>query len=98
MDTAAQHKGTLIPVDSEHSAVHQCLRGEVPDQIKKLILTASGGPFLKRTADSFESITPAEALRHPNWNMGPKITVDSATLMNKGLEIIEAHYLFGLEA
>lgn len=95
METAASH-GTLIPVDSEHSAVHQCLRGEQAQQVENLILTASGGPFLRREASSFAAITPEEALKHPNWSMGPKITVDSATLMNKGLEIIEAHYLFGL--
>jgi 1-deoxy-D-xylulose-5-phosphate reductoisomerase len=91
-----EYGGTLVPIDSEHSAVHQCLRGEDTREVKKLILTASGGPFLRRTSDSFQSITPEEALLHPNWQMGPKITVDSATLMNKGLEIIEAHYLFSL--
>lgn len=96
MQAAADHDGLLIPVDSEHSAVLQCLRGENPRQIRRLILTASGGPFRDRPLKSFGSITPREALRHPNWQMGPKITVDSATLMNKGLEIIEAHYLFDL--
>jgi 1-deoxy-D-xylulose-5-phosphate reductoisomerase len=98
MQAAASKGGTLIPVDSEHSAVHQCLRGETPTQIRRLILTASGGPFLRRDAASFANITPDEALKHPNWSMGPKITIDSATMMNKGLEIIEAHYLFGLDA
>ncbi|RJP80930.1 MAG: 1-deoxy-D-xylulose-5-phosphate reductoisomerase [Candidatus Zixiibacteriota bacterium] len=95
-ETAARHGGTVLPVDSEHSAVHQCLRGEDPARIGCLLLTASGGPFLRREADSFARVTPEEALRHPNWLMGPKITVDSATLMNKGLEVIEAHYLFDL--
>ncbi len=88
--------GKLVPIDSEHSAVHQCLRGENAREVKRLILTASGGPFLRRKRESFPSITPEEALLHPKWQMGPKISVDSATLMNKGLEIIEAHYLFCL--
>lgn len=98
MEAAQRHGGTLIPIDSEHSAVHQCLRGENPKQVKRLILTASGGPFLRRAGGSFKDITTEEALQHPNWQMGPKITVDSATLMNKGLEVIEAHYLFDLPA
>jgi 1-deoxy-D-xylulose-5-phosphate reductoisomerase len=96
MEAAAQYGGFLIPIDSEHSAVQQCLRGEDTRHVKRLILTASGGPFLRRDPASFSSITPQEALQHPNWRMGPKITVDSATLMNKGLEIIEARYLFAL--
>ncbi len=96
MRAAAQGDGLLIPIDSEHSAVLQCLRGENPAQIKRLILTASGGPFLRRPAGAFDLVTPDEALKHPNWRMGPKITVDSATLMNKGLEVIEAHHLFNL--
>jgi 1-deoxy-D-xylulose-5-phosphate reductoisomerase len=96
MEAAARHGGWLIPVDSEHSALQQCLRGENSQQVAKLILTASGGPFLRRDTGNFHSITPEEALQHPNWTMGPKITIDSATLMNKGLEVIEAHYLFGL--
>jgi 1-deoxy-D-xylulose-5-phosphate reductoisomerase len=84
----------LIPVDSEHSALWQCLRGEDPASIARLLLTASGGPFRERPLDTLDSVTVDEALHHPNWSMGPKITVDSATMMNKGLEIIEAHFLF----
>lgn len=94
----AQHNARLIPVDSEHSAILQCLAGENPDHISKLILTASGGPFLNTDKKEFEHITVEEALRHPNWKMGNKITIDSATLMNKGLEVIEAHWLFNLPA
>ena len=88
----------LIPIDSEHSAILQCLQGEDPARIARLILTASGGPFLNKPLQEFESITVDQALHHPNWQMGRKITVDSATLMNKGLEVIEAHWLFGLPA
>ncbi len=88
----------LMPVDSEHSALHQCLRGEVLASVRRLVLTASGGPFLNRPATQLANVTREEALRHPTWQMGPKITIDSATLMNKGLEVIEAHYLFGLPA
>src|SRR5437588_1930459 len=88
--------GRLIPVDSEHSAAFQCLEGRQPDQVHSLVLTASGGPFRGKTRDELDDVTPAEALAHPTWNMGPKITVDSATLANKGLELIEAHFLFGL--
>src|SRR3989442_11656598 len=88
--------GRLIPVDSEHSAAFQCLEGRSPDQVHSLVLTASGGPFRGRTHDELEDVTPAEALAHPTGNMGPKITVVSATLANKGLELIEAHFLFGL--
>jgi 1-deoxy-D-xylulose-5-phosphate reductoisomerase len=88
--------GRLIPVDSEHSAAFQCLEGRVPEQVHSLVLTASGGPFRGRNRDELEDVTPEEALAHPTWNMGPKITVDSATLANKGLELIEAHFLFGL--
>ena len=84
----------IIPIDSEHSALWQCLRGEDPASVSRLVLTASGGPFLRRPLDTFASITPAEALAHPTWNMGPKVTIDSATMMNKGLEVIEAHFLF----
>ena len=89
--------GRLIPVDSEHSAAFQCLEGREPGQVHSLVLTASGGPFRGRSADELEDVTPAQALAHPTWNMGPKITVDSATLANKGLELIEAHFLFDLE-
>jgi 1-deoxy-D-xylulose-5-phosphate reductoisomerase len=88
--------GLLLPVDSEHSAAFQCLEGRPPEQVSSLVLTASGGPFRGRTRDELSDVTPAEALAHPTWNMGPKITVDSATLANKGLELIEAHFLFGL--
>ena len=93
---AAKGGGELVPVDSEHSAVLQCLAGEQADAVKRIILTASGGPFRGRTADRLAEVTPAEALRHPTWSMGRRITVDSATLMNKGLEVIEAHVLFGV--
>jgi len=87
----------LFPIDSEHSAIAQCLRGEDKKTVKKLILTASGGPFLKTPAEKFAQLTAKEALKHPTWKMGPKITIDSATLMNKGFEVIEAHFLFGLD-
>jgi 1-deoxy-D-xylulose-5-phosphate reductoisomerase len=89
-------KVSLIPIDSEHSAILQCLIGEQPDEISKLILTASGGPFLNRELSDFKNITLNEALNHPNWKMGNKITIDSATLMNKGLEVIEASWLFNI--
>jgi 1-deoxy-D-xylulose-5-phosphate reductoisomerase len=88
--------GLLLPVDSEHSAAFQCLEGRAPEQVQSLVLTASGGPFRGRSRDELSEVTPTEALAHPTWNMGPKITVDSATLANKGLELIEAHFLFGL--
>lgn len=97
MTREARGKVRIIPVDSEHSAIFQCLNGERPAAVRRLILTASGGPFRERAAETFESITPEEALKHPNWEMGRKITIDSATLMNKGLEVIEARWLFGLE-
>jgi len=87
----------LIPVDSEHCAVHQCLRSGADREIARIVITASGGPFRGRTADELANVTVAEALTHPTWSMGPKITVDSSTLMNKGLEVIEAHELFGVE-
>jgi len=87
---------TLIPIDSEHSAIFQCLRGYEKNSLKKIILTASGGPFLGRTAKALENVSPEDALQHPRWSMGKKVTIDSATLMNKGLEVIEAHYLFDL--
>ena len=89
--------GRLLPVDSEHSAALQCLEGKTPDMVHSLVLTASGGPFRRRNREELSNVTPAEALAHPTWNMGPKITVDSATLANKGLELIEAHFLFGLD-
>jgi 1-deoxy-D-xylulose-5-phosphate reductoisomerase len=88
--------GLLIPVDSEHSAAFQCLNGRAPEQVESLVLTASGGPFRGRARGELSDVTPGEALAHPTWNMGPKITIDSATLANKGLELIEAHFLFGL--
>jgi 1-deoxy-D-xylulose-5-phosphate reductoisomerase len=91
---ASESAAHIIPIDSEHSALWQCLRGEDRDSVARLVLTASGGPFLRRPLDSFASITAAEALAHPTWNMGPKVTIDSATMMNKGLEVIEAHFLF----
>jgi 1-deoxy-D-xylulose-5-phosphate reductoisomerase len=91
---AAESAAHIIPIDSEHSALWQCLRGEDPESVARLVLTASGGPFLRRPIDTFAAITPAEALAHPTWNMGPKVTIDSATMMNKGLEVIEAHFLF----
>ncbi|MFN2451341.1 MAG: 1-deoxy-D-xylulose-5-phosphate reductoisomerase [Candidatus Dormibacteria bacterium] len=95
-ERAARSGSRLLPVDSEHSALWQCLRGEQPASVRRLILTASGGPFRDRPAGTFAGISVAEALRHPNWSMGPKVTVDSATMMNKGLELIEAHFLFAI--
>ncbi len=92
-----ENKVELIPVDSEHSAIFQCLTGENPDHIEKVILTASGGPFRNSGYEKLRSVTVKDALNHPNWDMGDKITIDSATLMNKGLEVIEAKWLFGLE-
>jgi 1-deoxy-D-xylulose-5-phosphate reductoisomerase len=89
---------TIIPVDSEHSAIFQCLMGESIESVSKLYLTASGGPFRNIRPDELEMVTKEQALKHPNWNMGDKITVDSASLMNKGLEVIEAHWLFGVAA
>jgi 1-deoxy-D-xylulose-5-phosphate reductoisomerase len=88
--------GRLLPIDSEHCALHQCLDGRRPDEVRRLVLTASGGPFRNRPRETFESVTPEEALHHPTWSMGRKITIDSATLMNKGLEVIEARWLFGV--
>ena len=97
MTALAKRSGAeIIPIDSEHSAIAQCLVGESPESIKRIILTASGGPFRTRAKETFDSITLSEALKHPNWVMGRKITIDSATLMNKGLEIIEAKWLFGV--
>jgi 1-deoxy-D-xylulose-5-phosphate reductoisomerase len=95
----AKEKGVNIyPVDSEHSAIFQCIVGEFHNKIEKIILTASGGPFRGRKSKDLQQVTKKEALKHPNWNMGAKITVDSASLMNKGLEVIEAKWLFGLKA
>lgn len=88
--------GQLVPVDSEHSALAQCLRGGAPEEVRRLVLTASGGPFRGRTRAQLAEVTPAEALDHPTWDMGPVITINSATLVNKGLEVIEAHLLFGI--
>lgn len=94
----AQERGArLVPVDSEHSAIHQCLRGERIDRVRKVWLTASGGPFRTLPAADLEGVTPEMALRHPTWEMGPRITIGSATLMNKALEVIEVHHIFGLE-
>ncbi|MGD2151726.1 MAG: 1-deoxy-D-xylulose-5-phosphate reductoisomerase [Gemmatimonadales bacterium] len=89
--------GELIPVDSEHSAVFQCLEGAAPESVRRVVLTASGGPFRDRDPLDLTEVTPDEALRHPTWSMGAKITIDSATLVNKALEVVEAHFLFGLE-
>ncbi|MBC2315770.1 1-deoxy-D-xylulose-5-phosphate reductoisomerase [Listeria booriae] len=95
---AAKEKGVrIVPVDSEHSAIYQCLQGENPANISKLIVTASGGSFRDRTREQLRNVTVAEALTHPNWSMGNKITIDSATMFNKGLEVIEAHWLFNLD-
>ncbi len=99
MTKAAEKSGAeILPVDSEHNALHQCLRGENSKEVKRLILTASGGPFRTKSKLEIENATREEALNHPNWKMGDKITIDSATLMNKGLEVIEAHWLFGFGA
>jgi 1-deoxy-D-xylulose-5-phosphate reductoisomerase len=95
---ARAHGVSILPVDSEHNAIHQCLHGRQTREIKRLILTASGGPFRDCSRDALERVTPEAALRHPTWQMGRKITIDSATLMNKGLEVIEAHWLFGVTA
>jgi len=95
-ETARQHGGTLVPVDSEHSAILQCLAGRQPHEVRRLVLTASGGPFRTWSADRIANATVQDALNHPTWSMGSKITVDSATLANKALEVIEAHHLFGV--
>jgi 1-deoxy-D-xylulose-5-phosphate reductoisomerase len=97
-ELAAKRGAKLLPVDSEHSAIFQALTGHTADDVARVVLTASGGPFRGKRASELERVTPAEALRHPTWQMGPKITVDSATLMNKALEVIEARWLFGLPA
>ena len=96
-DLAKEHAVNIYPVDSEHSAIFQCLAGEFHNPIEKIILTASGGPFRGRSAAELAAVTKAQALKHPNWDMGAKITIDSASLMNKGLEVIEAKWLFGLK-
>ena len=93
---AKEHGARLLPVDSEHSAVFQCLQGQRKEDVERIILTASGGPFLHRSLASLERVSVAEALKHPNWKMGPKITIDSATMMNKGLEVVEARWLFDM--
>jgi len=103
MDAVREHKATLLPIDSEHNAIFQSLpahyaRAPEAAGVAKILLTASGGPFLNRAVETLESVTPAEACKHPNWSMGRKISVDSATMMNKGLEVIEAHWLFGAPA
>ena len=95
---ARRHNVSILPVDSEHNAVHQCLHGRSANEIRRLILTASGGPFRHFTPAQLQRVTPDQALRHPTWQMGRKITIDSATLMNKGLEVIEAHWLFAVDA
>lgn len=95
MDLAAKHRARILPVDSEHSAIFQCLMGSSGAEIEKIHLTASGGPFRTWNREDIAAATPAQALKHPNWSMGSKITIDSATMMNKGLEIIEARWLFG---
>ena len=96
MQAARQYGVPILPVDSEHNAIHQCLRGRALAEIRRLVLTASGGPFRGRTRDQLAAVTAADALKHPTWQMGRKITIDSATLMNKGLEVIEARWLFGV--
>jgi 1-deoxy-D-xylulose-5-phosphate reductoisomerase len=99
MTRAAEKSGAeILPVDSEHNALHQCLRGETRSEVRRLVLTASGGPFRTKTREEMERASVEEAMRHPTWQMGAKITIDSATLMNKGLEVIEAHFLFQFDA
>ncbi|GHV01458.1 1-deoxy-D-xylulose 5-phosphate reductoisomerase [Bacteroidia bacterium] len=97
MRAASEHRAPVIPIDSEHSAVFQSLAGET-SPIRRIILTASGGPFLDMTSEEMERVIPGQALRHPRWTMGPRITVDSATMLNKGFEVIEARWLFGVDA
>jgi 1-deoxy-D-xylulose-5-phosphate reductoisomerase len=94
MAAVKRHEVALLPVDSEHNAIHQCLRGGERGEVKRLILTASGGPFRKTPLNKLKDVTPEQALAHPKWRMGQRITIDSATLMNKGFEVIEAHWLF----
>ena len=98
MDAARRKGVAILPVDSEHNAIHQCLHGREASEVKRLVLTASGGPFRGRAASELIGVSPEDALKHPTWRMGRKITIDSATLMNKGLEVIEAHWLFGVPA
>ena len=97
-DASLKSGSRLIPVDSEHSAILQCLAGETGNPVEKITLTASGGPFLNHTIDQLKNVSPADALRHPNWDMGNKVTIDSASMMNKGLEVIEAKWLFDLSS
>jgi 1-deoxy-D-xylulose-5-phosphate reductoisomerase len=97
MQKARNNGVNVLPVDSEHNAIFQCMEGKNSSDVLRIILTASGGPFRETPRKDFDSITPEQALKHPTWNMGPKITIDSATLFNKGLEMIEAHWLFGVE-
>jgi 1-deoxy-D-xylulose-5-phosphate reductoisomerase len=96
MPAVARHKVRLLPVDSEHNAIHQCLRGGEHSEVRRLVLTASGGPFRKTRAADLKAVTPEQALAHPNWRMGKRISTDSATLMNKGFEVIEARWLFDM--
>lgn len=96
MNLAREYQVPILPVDSEHSAIFQCLAGEGRNEVEKILLTASGGPFRTKTLDELSAVTPAQALKHPNWSMGAKITIDSASMMNKGFEMIEAKWLFGL--
>jgi 1-deoxy-D-xylulose-5-phosphate reductoisomerase len=96
-EAAARKDVAILPVDSEHNAIHQCLHGRARSEVRRLVLTASGGPFRGRTASELAAVSADDALQHPTWRMGRKITIDSATLMNKGLEVIEAHWLFGVE-
>ncbi len=98
MAAAKKHGITVVPLDSEHNAIFQCLDGERPQDVAKLLLTASGGPFRDYTRAQMAAVGPEAALKHPNWDMGPKVTIDSSTMANKGLEVIEAHWLFGLPA
>ncbi|MBM3819370.1 MAG: 1-deoxy-D-xylulose-5-phosphate reductoisomerase [Acidimicrobiia bacterium] len=95
---ARRHGADILPVDSEHNAIHQCLHGRAGSEVRRIILTASGGPFREHTLEALHGVDPEAALQHPTWRMGRKITIDSATLMNKGLEVIEAHWLFGVSA
>src|SRR5580700_9648732 len=97
MAAAQRHKVAILPVDSEHNAIHQCLRAGANREVKRLVLTASGGPFRKTPISKLSRVTPKQALAHPNWKMGNRITIDSATLMNKGFEVIEARWLFGMD-